>query len=150
MRTLLTLALIGLWFLTVPPVRAASPTTALSADYKRCVDAHTTNRDWAVCGDQEIARQEAEVTDVWKAAYAAMKQNDPKAADDLLREQRAWIRFKDSACDYYYDDKMTGRESQVLDFAICKASLIAERIRFLREFPLTDQRTGRRLRDGSR
>jgi len=58
---------------------AAAP----SVYFDRCIDAHTTNSDWAVCSNQEIARQEADLAAAWKAAYAAMKRLGCPAVHDL-------------------------------------------------------------------
>jgi uncharacterized protein YecT (DUF1311 family) len=56
-----------------------------------------------------------------------MKIRAAKSHPALLREQRAWITYKDSACQFFTSDEF-GREGIVLHFGQCKAQIIADRV----------------------
>lgn len=99
------------------------------AAYDRCMDAASTNADFSACGEQELARLEAALTDAWKAASASLS---AESRTTLLNEQRAWIRFKDLACAYYANEEDFGREGGAIGYPACKAVVLAERIRYLR------------------
>jgi uncharacterized protein YecT (DUF1311 family) len=71
----------------------------LSKEYTDCMKSAPTTVKMVLCGNQEIARQEAQLTTAWHSAYSEMKAKMPPAdAKMLLDEQRAWVIFKDKAC----------------------------------------------------
>jgi uncharacterized protein YecT (DUF1311 family) len=98
---------------------------------------------WSKCGSEEIGRQEKQLASTWKATYAAMQRlvvdlsmppdlrgGTQSPAQLLLEGQRAWIKYKDSACLFYTAPEF-GREGTVLHFGVCKASIIADRVAVL-------------------
>lgn len=96
-------------------------------DYDRCMAAARTNPDFATCGTALVARSEAKLNRVWKAAYAPL---DAATKAALLAEQRLWIAFKDKSCAYWRTGAY-GREGQVVHSYTCRAELIEERIAYL-------------------
>lgn len=50
-----------------------------------------------------------------------------------LKEQRAWISFKDDACRYFDNHPDFGREGTVIHYGECKANVIASRVRALND-----------------
>jgi uncharacterized protein YecT (DUF1311 family) len=107
---------------------AAEPSPAVN----KCINTHTTNLAWSQCSDQEIARQEQRLSQAWKTAFSAMQNFSPKAAALLLQEQRAWVHYKDAACQYYASGAF-GEEGKALDYGACKAAVIAQRIHDLND-----------------
>ncbi|MBV8894217.1 MAG: DUF1311 domain-containing protein [Acidobacteria bacterium] len=116
---------LGFLFLVSLPAFGAT----LSPGYQKCIDATDTNAGWTQCSDQEIKRQEARLRAVWNEAYTLIKKTSTQSAKMLLNEQRAWIKFKDSACNFYGSGDF-GREGQV-SVNSCKAEQIADRVETL-------------------
>jgi uncharacterized protein YecT (DUF1311 family) len=104
----------------------------LTPDYAKCIEGNETNVGWGQCSTDEIKRQEAFLAAAWKAAAARMKEMSPKGFAALLDEERQWIKLKDLACSYWGNGDF-GREGQVLQFGSCKATLIAERVAYLKD-----------------
>ena len=109
----------------------------LSKQYSNCLNTTSTNVDWSACSNAEIDLQEKILKKVWKNVSKEMKTYSNDAFVALLDEQRAWIKYKDSACTYYTsrtdDDTPTfGREGMVLHYGACVASIIAERVEYLK------------------
>lgn len=102
----------------------------LSREYQKCVVATDTNAGWAQCSDQEIKRQEERLKTVWNETFNLMKKTAPKSAEMLLDEQRAWVKYKDNACNFYGSGDFD-REGQVINLGRCKAQNIADRIEAL-------------------
>ena len=102
----------------------------LSPEYQQCVVATDTNDGWAQCSDQEIERQEGRLEAVWNETFTLMKKIAPKSAEMLLDEQRAWVKYKDGACNFYGSGDFV-REGQVISLGRCKAQNIADRIEAL-------------------
>ena len=99
----------------------------LSKEYTECVDSATTNTQRGECYEHEIDRQEKSLTEAWEEAYAAMEKMSAVAAETLLDEQRAWVKFKDAAC-LFYESGAFGGEGARLQFGACKAAIIAQRV----------------------
>ena len=109
----------------------------LSKQYSKCMSSTKTNSEWSDCSKNEIAYQENTLNKVWGEVSKEMKTYSRNAFESLLSEQRAWIKYKDVACGYYVsvaDDGTPtfGREGTALHFGACKASIIAERIEYLK------------------
>lgn len=121
-------ATVALLFLAGLMLRAwGAHAAAPSPAFHKCINTHTTNLAWSQCSDQEISRQEQLLSQAWETTFATMKRFSPQAAALLLQEQRAWVHYKDAACQYYASGAF-GREGQVLDYGACKAALISQRI----------------------
>jgi len=117
-------------------VACAGEAKAQSAEWQKCVNATTTNVDWAQCGQEEIDRQEAHLNAAWKQAYACFDGDKAMAKEKqvFLAEQRLWLKWKDASCNYYADGEAFGREGQVVSFPSCRAAIIAQRTQFLKDF----------------
>jgi uncharacterized protein YecT (DUF1311 family) len=94
--------------------------------YDACTSKAVTNPDFSICGGARTEADEALLNAVWKTAYGNVK-DASKAA--LLTEQRLWVAFKDKSCLWLLDGY--GREGQVIDYPMCRASVIEDRIRAL-------------------
>jgi Uncharacterized protein conserved in bacteria len=95
--------------------------------YDSCVNAASSNADWSRCGGEFVQREDDKLNTVWKRVYAL---TDGQSKTDLLAEQRAWVAFKDKACQLYANGDY-GREGQVLSYPSCLADVIADRTRQL-------------------
>ena len=114
----------------------ASQAAAQSTEWQKCVNATTTNVEWAQCGQEEIDRQEARLNAAWKQAYACFDgaKGMAKAKQEFLAEQRLWVKWKDVSCNFYAEGEAFGREGQVVGFPSCRAAIIAKRTEFLEAF----------------
>ena len=97
-----------------------------SADdgYSQCIDATSTNPEWAECGAAYLKRLDEALNAAWKKTNASL---DEQSRTDLLAEQRAWLKFLDSSCRFWANGSF-GREGQVLHFYGCRAAIIQARI----------------------
>lgn len=137
MRRSVALAVLTALIGGVVPVAAAE----LSADYRKCLKSADTTADMSACAGAEVSRQDAKLGVEWKQTLAAMRQRveetgaDPsrrnKPPDALLLEgQRAWIQYKERACEFWAADEF-GSLGRAVSAGECKAMIIAERIEWL-------------------
>lgn len=126
------------------PERSYADEALLSPEYTNCVDSHQSNSEWAGCGYEEIKKQDQLLNEVWKKISLILKEwasskypypscsicgsDQPFAS--LLEEQRNWIKWKDSACEFWMRGGF-GRETEVLTYPSCKATVIAQRVVYL-------------------
>lgn len=89
-----------------------------------------TNADWQKCGVDYVAREDKKLNTSWKKAFDAA---GPLTKTDLLEEQRAWISYKEKACNFFSNGEQ-GREGQVLHIFSCKAAVIDQRIKELEDY----------------
>ena len=101
----------------------ATPATADTA-YKQCVDSTSTLLEWGDCGEAWLDRLEVALNVAWKRAHASVDTEGQKA---LLKEQRAWLKFRDSSCVFWAEGSY-GRNGQVLNFIGCRAGIAETRI----------------------
>lgn len=137
-----TVALLVIALVQSVPVRANG--AELSAAYQQCNDKAVSNPDFEQCGADEINRQDKRLNLAWKKALACFDHADGTSRDaqqSLLGEQRLWIKWKDSACGFYYPHNpnagpvgFAGREGEVIHFGYCKADILAERATFFEIF----------------
>jgi uncharacterized protein YecT (DUF1311 family) len=141
-----------------PSVQADAPTTppnastslpekeksadGVSDEYDECMKDKSTNFEWSQCGHDEIVRQEARLNIAWKKAFSCFSSIDggseeAESKHKLLEAQRLWIKWKDSACDFY-ETGFYGREGGVLSFPACKAAVISQRAKWLENFANED------------
>lgn len=107
------------------------------AEYRRCIDqSDGTNVAFGACGGALIAREDVRLNAAWKRVYAPDRETK---LPDLLDEQRAWIRFKDTSCNFYASGSF-GREGQVLSYPVCRAGIIAQRTATLEGYESEDNR----------
>jgi uncharacterized protein YecT (DUF1311 family) len=52
------------------------------------------------CIGEETDRQDARLNDNYKKLMSKLSRDRKKA---LLKAQRAWVKFRDANCDFYYD-----------------------------------------------
>jgi uncharacterized protein YecT (DUF1311 family) len=88
------------------------------------------NRDLQECGAQFVAREGTKLNEVWKKAFDVA---GPLTKADLLEEQRAWISYKEKACNFFYNGEQ-GREGQLLHIFTCRAAVIDQRIKELESY----------------
>jgi len=112
-----------------------SGANAQSSDWKKCVDIAKDNVERSHCGVAEINREEERLNEAWKKALACFADPFMKGAKQkFLDEQRLWIKWKDASCTFYGEQEAFGRDGSVLDFPLCRASVIIERAKFLETF----------------
>jgi uncharacterized protein YecT (DUF1311 family) len=103
--------------LAAPPARA-------DAENDRCIDeSDGSNAAWGACGSEYVARADKVLNATWKRVYGAA---EGRTKQDLLTAQRAWIAFKETACEFYANGDW-GREGEVLQFPACLAAVIETR-----------------------
>ena len=128
---------LALWLAIVITVRALGATAWAATDdpYKTCLEQTSDNIGWAMCGDKEIQRQDARLNATWKKTRSCLdiKDEADKAMNqELVSEQRLWIKWKDRTCRIY--NSGFGREGQVLDGPACKIKVIRDRVDWLEQF----------------
>ena len=107
----------------------ATPASADDA-YSHCLDNSSTNLEWGECGEALLERLDAALNTAWKGAKASVDQQTQK---DLLVEQRAWLKFRDSSCMMWANGSY-GREGEVLHYFGCRAGITNARISDLNGF----------------
>ncbi|MHA7775676.1 lysozyme inhibitor LprI family protein [Roseibium sp. M-1] len=115
--------------------------TAVSAgaqDVADCSDA-MTQLEMTQCAHQDWEKADMELNTVYKAAMDKMRATDSdlpdylKGAEDKLRDaQRAWIPYRDNACDAYGFLARGGTMEPMLIYG-CRADLTRRRIGELQE-----------------
>jgi uncharacterized protein YecT (DUF1311 family) len=107
---------------------SATPASADDA-YSYCLDISSTSLEWGECGEALLERLDAALNTAWRGAKASVDQQTQK---DLLVEQRAWLKFRDSSCRFWANGSF-GRDGQVLHFIQCRAEITKTRISDLNE-----------------
>ena len=92
--------------------------------YEQCIKSTSTNTEWASCGAAYLKRLDNALNAAWKKTVSSL---DAKSRAQLLREQQAWIKFKDASCQFYANGDF-GREGQVVHYVECRAAIIEARI----------------------
>jgi uncharacterized protein YecT (DUF1311 family) len=96
--------------------------------YDKCIEeSDGTNLEWSRCGGAFIDREDARLNATWKRVLALTSDQTKK---DLLAEQRAWNTFKERSCRFYANGEW-GREGTVVHFLLCRAAVIADRVKAL-------------------
>jgi uncharacterized protein YecT (DUF1311 family) len=119
--------LIAAALLALTTAQAAEPVSPSDQTYRDCIDSHTTNSDWGVCGSAWQVREDDRLNEVWRRVYPNLP---VQSKADLLADQRRWIAFKDRSCKLHSNGDW-GREGQVLGYSACKVDLIKARIQYL-------------------
>lgn len=116
-------------------VFATFPAAAQDIDCNSAV----TQLDMTLCAKKDWEAADAELNAAYKSAMAAMKQTDKDLPEDLkgaaetLRiAQRAWIPYRDSACDSYGFLARGGSMESMLVLG-CRADLTRKRTSELTE-----------------
>ena len=80
---------------------ASAQDAALSPQFASCMDkSGGITIGMIECIGAETTRQDARLNRAYKAAMAAQS---PERKKQLQTAQRAWIKFRDANCAYYYD-----------------------------------------------
>jgi len=129
MRVLFVAAAAAISFLTAP---------ALQAQDVDCNNAQT-QLDMTLCAKMDWEAADAELNAAYSEAMAAMKQTDSTlladlkgAAETLKAAQRAWIPFRDKACESYGFLARGGSMEPMLVLQ-CRADLTRQRTAELKE-----------------
>lgn len=93
--------------------------------YDKCIAGTSTNSEWARCGSGYLKRLDRALNVAWKKAVSSL--GDEQSRAQLLKEERAWISFKDASCQLFANGHF-GREGQVVHFVGCRAAIIKARI----------------------
>ena len=81
---------------------ASAQDAALSPQYASCIDkSGGVTMGMIDCIVTETSRQDARLNRVYKKAMGALE--SPERKKQLQTAQRAWIKFRDANCDFYYD-----------------------------------------------
>src|SRR5262249_8206185 len=100
----------------------------LSKEYSVCID-KAVEGAWAdmfECTGEELDRQDARLNDAYKKLMSKLSRDRKKA---LLKAQRAWIKFREANCDYYFDPD--GGKAAHLNASGCLLTMTATRIKDL-------------------
>jgi len=105
----------------------------LAPEFRKCLDVAVTNYEFSACSSAEIKRQEQLLTAAWAKVSGAMKNAGGNSEGLLLKEQRAWIVYKDASCQFYTEQEAFGREGTVIHFGVCRVKVIASRVKELND-----------------
>lgn len=98
MKPLITIAV----FTCLPfAVHAGSTDDGLSRQFTTCMDAAGgVTMDMIECIFDEAKRQDDRLNQAYQALRAGLS---PERRKQLQQAQRAWIKFRDANCEFYYD-----------------------------------------------
>ena len=121
--------------LLVPALLAAalcSPGPALADPaYDSCVEAaNGVMPEMGDCGGAWVDREDRRLNAAWTIL---MTKVDAADKTSLLGEQRAWIAFKDKACEFYVSGDY-GQNGTMLFYPTCRAELLAQRTKELKAY----------------
>ena len=119
------LIVLGLLLSTPAPAAAGSDMTQ---EYLTCMDkSKGVTAEMVDCMSAETARQDARLTENYKKLMAKLSAKRKKT---LLEAQRAWIKFRDLNCRFYYDPD--GGTAALLAGNDCFLQATADRAKELR------------------
>ena len=111
-------------------VAASFPVAAVAADapsaYDACMNAAQSTPDYAACSSAELQRLDRLLNEAWHRASEKLKSFDMHAFNLLLTEQRNWIKWKNSACLYYFED--FGSAGRSIQYPACFRKLVQDRV----------------------
>lgn len=108
-----------------------APAARADSRYDACVDAAgAVMPDLGDCGAAWVEREDRRLNAAWTIL---MTKVDADTKASLLAEQRAWIAFKDKACEFYVTGDY-GQNGQMLDYPACRAEVIAQRTAALKAY----------------
>lgn len=108
--------------LQTPMVRAQSAADCIAPQAQQLMNA---------CAAREYQQADAALNTAWKSAKSFA--DAIGRGDALLQAQRAWLQYRDAACDVHASP-FEGGSIQPLIRATCLAELTAQRTRMLLEF----------------
>ena len=101
----------------------------LSKEYSDCVQDKAENGTWSDmlgCDSDELDRQDARLNDTYKKLMSKLSRDRKKA---LLKAQRAWIKFREANCDFWYDPD--GGRAAAFNSNGCRLTMTAARTKEL-------------------
>jgi uncharacterized protein YecT (DUF1311 family) len=85
--------------LSAPALAAAD--SEMSQEYLECIDrSNGVTSEMLECIGAELTRQDARLNENYKRLMSKLS---AKRKEGLLEAQRAWIKFRDANCSFYYD-----------------------------------------------
>jgi uncharacterized protein YecT (DUF1311 family) len=112
--------------LSTSPLAAAD--NEMSQEYKACMDRSSgVTSEMLDCMGAEFTRQDARLNENYKRL---MEKLSAKRKEALLEAQRAWIKFRDANCNFYYDPE--GGSAAHLAGTDCNLNATANRATELR------------------
>lgn len=129
MKTI-TLSLAWALAAAIMPLAVHAQEINLTKQFSVCMDkADGVTQNMVECIDAEIKRQDARLNKAYKALVADL---NPERKKQLLEAQRAWLKFRDTNCAFYYDpDGGTIARVQAVD---CMMTMTASRAKELENF----------------
>ena len=120
-----TLIVFGL-LLNTPPLAAADG--EMTQEYLTCMDKSNGNTaEMTDCISAETARQDARLNENYKRLMSKLS---AKRKNTLQTAQRAWVKFRDANCSFYFDPE--GGTAALLDGRDCFLQATANRAKELR------------------
>jgi uncharacterized protein YecT (DUF1311 family) len=114
------------------PLAAHAQEINLTKPFGVCMDkADGVTQSMVECIDAEIKRQDARLNKAYKALLADL---NPERKKQLLAAQRAWLKFRDANCGFYFDPE-GGTIARVLAVD-CLMTMTASRATELENFNL--------------
>jgi uncharacterized protein YecT (DUF1311 family) len=87
--------------LNAPALAAADSDSEMSQAYLACMDkSNGVTVEMLDCMSAELTRQDARLNENYKSLMSKLS---AKRKEGLLEAQRAWIKFRDTNCNFYYD-----------------------------------------------
>ena len=112
------------------PYAASAQDAGLSKQHAACMDkSGGTTMGMIECITAEAQRQDARLNKAYKAVMADLS---PARKKQLLEAQRAWLKFRDANCGFYYDPD--GGTLARVNANDCMMTATAERARELERF----------------
>jgi len=120
----ITLIVFGL-LLNTPPLAAADG--EMTQEYLTCMDKSNGNTAGMTdCISAETARQDARLNENYKRLMSKLS---AKRKNTLQTAQRAWVKFRDANCSFYFDPE--GGTAALLDGRDCFLQATANRAKEL-------------------
>ena len=115
---------------TTMPLAAHAQEINLTKQFSVCMDkADGVTQNMVECIDAETKRQDARLNKAYKALVADL---NPERKKQLLEAQRAWLKFRDTNCAFYFDPEGgTIARVQAVD---CMMTMTASRAKELENF----------------
>ena len=106
---------------------APLPKPAYELAFEQCAETAVTDPQIAACYWGAVEAADRVLNARWREMNAKLTEDDfPGAKGKLLAEQRAWITFKESACDFY-DGNGFGSMHRVMAKPQCQKEIIEHR-----------------------
>ena len=112
--------------MNTPPLAAAD--SEMTQEYLTCMDkSGGVTAKMIECTSDEKARQDARLNENYKKLMSKLSAKRTKM---LLEAQRAWIKFRDANCNFYFDPE--GGTAALLAGTDCFLQVTADRAKELR------------------